>query len=74
MTDTIEKTNAGREKLKGLRKAGVAGVAIAALTFTRELAFEVAVIIGIVAVVAILVQGVIDFFRGKGVKDNNAVQ
>ena len=49
------------EKLKGLRKAGIVTIAITALTCNPPENFKIAVIIGIIAVVGIICQTVLDW-------------
>lgn len=51
-----------KKKIEGWRKLGVAMGSIAALTtFKDTLHFRIAVIIGIIAIVAIVIQGVLDY-------------
>lgn len=51
-----------KKKIEGWRKMGIGLGSIAALTtFKDTIHFKIAVIIGIIAIVAILVQGVLDY-------------
>lgn len=50
-------------KIEGWRKAGIGVTAITALTLKDTINFKVAVIIGTIAVVGIVCQGVLDWRR-----------
>ena len=55
-----------KSKIEGWRKMGVAMGSIAALaTFKDTMSFKIAVIIGIIAIVAIITQGVLDYEKKK---------
>ena len=49
-----------KKKIEGWRKMGVAMGAITALSLKDTINFKIAVIIGIIAIVAILTQGYLD--------------
>ena len=62
-------TEEPKKKIEGWRKMGVAMGAIAALTtFKDTIHFKIAVIIGIIAIVAIIMQGVLDYAKKEKAK------
>lgn len=58
----MEKT---KSKVEGWRKMGIAGAAIGALSVNNGINFRIAVIIGVIAIVGIVCQGVLDWKNGK---------
>ena len=53
-----------KSKIEGWRKMGIAMGAISALTFFKDTTdFKVAIIIGVIAIVGIVCQGILDYGR-----------
>ena len=50
-----------KKKAEGWRKMGIGMSAIAALSLTSTIDFKIAVIIGIIAIVGIVCQGILDY-------------
>ena len=61
MTGTEEQ----KSKIEGWRKMGLGMGAITALSLKDTMDFKIAVIIGIIAIVGIIVQGVLDHEKKK---------
>lgn len=53
-----------KKKVEGWRKMGIAMGAITALSLKDTIAFEIAVIIGIIAIAGIICQGILDWKKG----------
>ena len=54
-----------KKKIEGWRKIGIGVSAITALSIKGEVDFKIAVIIGIIAIVGIVTQGVLDYEKKK---------
>ena len=54
-----------KKKIEGWRKIGNGVSAITALSIKGEVDFKIAVIIGIIAIVGIITQGVLDYEKKK---------
>ncbi len=54
-----------KPKIEGWRKLGIGVTAITALSVKATVDFKIALIIGIIAIVGIIVQGVLDYARKK---------
>lgn len=57
-----------KNKIKGWRKIGIGVSAITALTVKGSVDFKIAIIIGIIAIVGIIVQGVLDYAKKEKAK------
>ena len=58
-----------KNKIEGWRKIGIGVSAITALTVKGEVDFKIAVIIGTIAIIGIVVQGVLDYEK-KEIRQN----
>ncbi len=56
-----------KSKVVGFRKMGIGMAAIGALSVNDGIDFKIALIIGLIAVVGIVCQGVLDLKNGDGV-------
>jgi len=54
-----------KPKIEGWRKIGIGVTAITALSIKGSVDFKIAVIIGIIAIIGIIVQGVLDYEKKK---------
>jgi hypothetical protein len=54
-----------KPKIEGWRKLGLGASAIAALSIKGTIDFKIAIIIGVIAIVGIVVQGVLDYGKKK---------
>lgn len=54
-----------KKKIEGWRKIGIGVSAITALSIKGEVDFKIAVIIGIIAIIGIITQGVLDYEKKK---------
>ncbi len=54
-----------KKKIEGWRKIGIGVSAITALSIKGNVDFKIAVIIGIIAIVGIVCQGVLDYDKKK---------
>ena len=59
-----------KNKIEGWRKIGIGVSAITALTVKGSVDFKIAVIIGIIAIIGIVVQGVLDYEK-KEIRQND---
>ncbi len=57
-----------KKKIEGWRKMGIGMSAIAALSINDSVDFKIAVIIGTIAIVGIIVQGVLDYAKKEKAK------
>lgn len=58
-----------KNKIEGWRKIGIGVTAITALSIKGSVDFKIAVIIGIIAIVGIVVQGILDYDK-KEIRQN----